>query len=425
MSNEVLSQEEIEAMLNQAGQIEENDAEPASDEGAAQPEVGTPAAGGDAVSFDVGEYLSQEEQDLLGEVGNICMGTSATTMSTLLSKRVTITTPKIFIHNLSTLSDEYPAPIVVADVSYTEGLNGDNLLILKEYDVALITNSLLGESTDIDPDNIELNEIHLSAIGEVMNQMIGSSATALADLLHKTINISTPVIKKLVMHEEKISDSFANLDEMLVKITFAMEIEGLLTSEIMQVIPLDFAKEMSKGVIESIGAEPTNEPLKAPDMSTINATSSTYDALQGSSAAPQQAAPAPAAAPPPQQMVASAPAPVSHNVIKEQQNVNVQTAQFPTFRSAADVNVPLDNIEMLLDVPMQVTVELGKARKMIKEVLEFNMGSVIVLDKVAGEAIDVLVNGKRIGRGEVVVIDDNYGIRITEINMPSAADLME
>jgi len=419
VSNEVLSQEEIEAMLNQAGQIDGSDIEDAEQPGES---AATAVAGENG--FRVEDYLTQEEQDLLGEVGNICMGTSATTMSTLLSKRVTITTPQIYMHNLATLSEQYPAPVVVADVGYTEGLNGDNLLILKEYDVALITNSLLGESTDIDPNNIELNEIHLSAIGEVMNQMIGSSATALSDLLHKTINISTPVIKKLVMDQEKISDSFSNLDEMLVKITFKMEIEDLLTSEIMQVIPLDFAKEMSYTMMNSMGAETSNEPLKAPDMSTISATSSTYDALQSSPAAApvQPAEQQPAAAPVMPQTQA---APASHNVIKEQQNVSVQTAQFPTFNTAVESNVPLDNIEMLLDVPMQVTVELGKTKKMIKEILDFNMGSVIVLERVAGEAIDILVNGKKIGKGEVVVIDDNYGIRITEINMPSASDLME
>lgn len=393
MSNEVLSQEQIEAMLSQAGQIDKNDEEP---------------------SLNVDDYLTRDEQDLLGEVGNICMGTSATTMSTLLNRKVLITTPNIFIHTMESLSKEYPAPIIVADVSYTKGLDGDNLLILKEYDVALITNSLLGEEEEIDPDNIELNEIHLSAIGEVMNQMIGSSANALADILHRTIDISTPLIKKLVLNEDQISNSFKS-DEMLVKINFHMEIEGLLRSEIMQVIPMSFAKEMARTVME----EMSGGAQEVAPVHTANAAQNEPEPIEKEQPLHIQEQPS-------SHMAAHPAAQSSHNVIKEQQSVSVQSAQFPSFNNGQELrNTPFDNIDMLLDVPMRVTVELGKSKKTIKEILEFNMGSVIVLDKIAGDPIDILVNGKKIGRGEVVVIDENYGVRITEINMPAASELMK
>jgi len=221
-----LSQEQIEKMLSEAGQIRN----------------------GSALFAD--DFLTRDEQDVLGEIGNISMGTAATTMFSLLGKKVTITTPAITMHTLKTLSEEYPAPLVVVEVNYIEGLTGKNLLILKDYDVALITNLLLGEETEIDPDNVDLDETHISAIREVMNQMIGSSATSLADILMTSINISTPLAKKIQLKDEDIYEGFADQNEPIVKINFKMEIEDLLTSEIMQILPLKFAKMLATRVIQ-------------------------------------------------------------------------------------------------------------------------------------------------------------------------------
>lgn len=362
MNNDYLSQEQIEKMLSDSGQVKD----------------------GSALAVD--DFLSHDEQDVLGELGNICMGTAATTMFTLLNRKVTITTPAISLHTMKSLSNEYTAPIVVVEVNYTEGLTGKNLLILKDYDVALITNLLLGEEGDIDPDNIELNETHLSAIREVMNQMIGSSATSLADILQTPINISTPEAKMILIEDEDILNAFLDNDDPIVKINFNMEIEGLLTSEIMQILPLNFAKTMAVRVIK--GVEQPEEPEAA---KTAVADESVPKTAAGSS------------------------------VIKDREDVDVKMVKFPSFNSSQPrTGDPLlQNIEMIKDVPMKVTVELGKTRKKIKEILDFNTGLVIVLDKMAGEAVDILVNGKNVGKGEVVVIDDNYGVRITEINLPS------
>ncbi len=363
-----LSQEQIEKLLNEAGQIKD----------------------GSALFAD--DFLTRDEQDVLGEIGNISMGTAATTMFSLLSKKVTITTPSISMHTLKTLSEEYPAPLIVVEVNYVDGLTGKNLLILKEYDVALITNLLLGDEEEIDPGNVQLDETHLSAIREVMNQMIGSSATSLADILMTSINISTPQAKQIYLNDQDISDGFADQNEPIVKINFKMEIEGLLTSEIMQILPLKFAKTLAARVIE--GAEqPEEEPAPAP-MPNMHNTMQEQPSNK-------------------------------NNLIQNKQNVDVKVAQFPSFDTAKPTSNPLmDNLSMILDVPMKVTVELGKSRKKIKEILDFNMGSVIVLDKIAGEAVDILVNGKIVGKGEVVVIDDNYGVRITEINLSSTMELL-
>lgn len=415
MSNEVLSQEQIEQMLVDAGQIEETNQD------------------ADADMFSVDKYLTDNEQDLLGEIGNICMGTSATTMSTLLGRKVDITTPTLSIHTVETLSKEYPAPLVISEIKYTKGLEGDNLLILNEYDVALITSVMLGEEdTEIDPDNIELTEIHMSAIGEIMNQMVGSSATALADILHKMVDISTPITRRLTIKDENLSESFAERSGPFVKISFSMEIENLLVSEIMQVLSVDFAKQMANTVWQQMqidagisDAQPVPETQAAPP---------TPEPVQSAATAPPQApamaAPAAPSAPQTPQFstqTATYPqAPAIPNVIHEEQNVRVQQPQFPSFNGVTG-NMPipsLENIEMILDVPMNVTVELGRTKKKIKDILEFNVGSVVVLDRPAGEMVDILVNGKCIGKGEVVVIDDNYGIRVTEINMPNAQELL-
>lgn len=414
MSNEVLSQEQIEQMLVDAGQIEESDQ--------------------DAEMFSVDSYLTADEQDLLGEIGNICMGTSATTMSTLLGRKVDITTPRLSIHTVETLSKEYPAPLVISEIKYTEGLEGDNLLILNEYDVALITSVMLGEEEDkIDPDNIELTEIHMSAIGEVMNQMVGSSATALADILHKLVDISTPKTRRLTIKDENLSESFAKRSGPFVKISFNMEIENLLVSEIMQVLSVDFAKQMADSVWKQMQIDAgISDAQSAPEVQA--ASSGSAEPAQSAQAAPQASAapqaPAMAAEVPqtPQfsPQAAYTQAPAIPNVIHEEQNVRVQQPQFPSFNGmTGTMPIPsLENIEMILDVPMNVTVELGRTKKKIKDILEFNVGSVVVLDRPAGEMVDILVNGKCIGKGEVVVIDDNYGIRVTEINMPNAQELL-
>lgn len=445
---DVLSQEEIEKMMNAAAGGDDAP-QPQADEGS-----DVLAEAGLESPFVTDDYLSKDEVDVLGEVANMCMGTSATTMSTLLSRKVDITTPSVSIVNMDMLSKQYPAPLVISVVSYIEGITGDNLLILKEYDVALITNVLLGESTDIDPDSIDLTEIHLSAMNEVMNQMVGSSATSLADILGRMVNISTPQTSRLKLDEDLTINGFADRTEPFVKIAFKMEIDDLLSSEIMQVMPLGLAKEMVSQIMGDLEESASAPPAQtaAPDtysQAMHQAPSAAEQAFGNAQAAPAPAAPAAEAAPPAQQAQAPyppqgaypppgygyPPAPgyvyppyppqqqAPHNVIRE--NVNVAEAQFPNFSQGDYPPIEgAENIAMILDVPMNVTVELGKTKQKIKDILGYNMGSVIVLDRVAGEAVDILVNGKRIGRGEVVVIEDNYGVRITEINSFSPEELL-
>lgn len=488
--SDVMSQEEIERMLS--GMTDDSAEDTGSDDASASGGANGGASPDDADTYSyptndaglsigpvetlpVDDYLSRDEQDLLGELGNICMGTSATTMSLLLGRKVTITTPRISVQTMEALSEEYPAPLVVSEIKYVKGLSGDNLLILKEYDVALITNLMLGEDVDIDPDNVELNEIHMSAIGEVMNQMVGSSATALADITHQVVDISPPQTRKLELKEHGLGDSFPDHTEPFVKVSFVMEIEDLLTSEIMQILKVEFAKEMAAALWNQMQAEMGITSSSSP---SEMAAASEPPQQQPAAPEPQPAAqPAPtAAAPPQQQMPTGYPDGYQQQVppgyppmtpeqqaymqqmmmqgypqqgymqpgymmpppgymqpgagqgvspvVQEPQNVRIQQPQFPSFTPVGGGIPNLENIEMIMDVPMSVTVELGRTKKKVKEILEYSTGSVVVLDRPAGDMVDILVNGKRIGRGEVVVIDDNYGVRISEINVPNAADLM-
>lgn len=414
MSNDnMMSQEEVEKMLKAAGQIE---GEPAGEDSQA---VNSP--------FPLNDYLTKQEQDVLGEIGNICMGTSATTMYTLLNRNVTITTPRESIHTMDTLSKEYPAPIVAVEVNYIEGIEGKNLLILKEYDVALMTDVLMGgDGSGVDPNNIVLDEMHLSAIREVMNQMVGSSATSLANILNIAVNISTPTAKHINMQEESNLDSLFEKDEKLVKISFKMEIEDLLTSEIMQVLPVGFAKQLVGKLLDIQSNEKQAPPVAVP-----HEAAPTMEAPAPAPAAVSQPAaptPAPAAEPAPAKNLqpAMAMSPQQGNItqtenyglVRNPAEVQAKQVEFPNFDLQNQaLGTEVENIAMLANVPMSVTVELGKSKKRIKEILEFNAGSVVVLDKLAGEPVDILVNGRPIAKGEVVVVDDNYGVRITEINV--------
>lgn len=459
MNDNIMSMEEIEKMLKGAGQIDEDagteseataESEAAttadeastsdieSDAGSVADEVPSSDDTAEAVtddedvdvdendkSFNTYEYLTKEEEDVLGEIGNICMGTSATTMCSLLGRRVDITTPRVSIHNPKSLARGYKAPMVVVDVNYVQGITGKNLLILDEYDVALMTDALMGgDGSDIDRGNVVLDEMHMSAIREVMNQMVGSSATSLANIINDTVDISTPSAHHISLDENEIRNLFTPT-EMLVKISFDMVIEGLLDSKIMQILPLEFAKKMADKLIGGSEQNDTDSASadEIPMDNVIKNEHPNVEQIQAEHAA--SAAPTPAPAPASRPTPAPAPSAsmgmggmamaTTNNVVRS--GVNAQEVEYPSFDSVVGPGyapVP-ENIALLSNVPMRVTVQLGKAKKKVKEILEFNNGSVIVLDKLAGEPVDVLVNGKHIAKGEVVVVDDNYGVRITEI----------
>lgn len=384
----ILSQEEINALLSNPG--------------------GAGAATAEA-------ELSEAEIDAIGEIANISMGTAATTLFSLVNRKVEISTPVVSYATWDDVVTKYERPCVFIRIAYTVGLDGSNILVLKENDVKIITDLMMGgDGTNTEG---ELGELHLSAISEAMNQMMGSSATSLSSMLNKKIDISPPKADLIDLAGE-IDES--EIDEFLagkfVKISFRMEIGDLVDSEIMQLYPISFAKEMCAGVTHNMEMDSSSmreESAPAPEPAT----------------APQPA-PAPQMNAQPQMNMQMNPGMGQPMMGQPQMNmqmnpgmgqpmmgqpVNVQPAQFTAFSGGNFGTYQPENIDLIMDVPLEVTVELGRTKKSISDILDFGPGKIIELNKIAGEPIDVLVNGKYVAKGEVVVIEESFGVRITEI----------
>ncbi|MFJ5791320.1 flagellar motor switch phosphatase FliY [Lysinibacillus sp. NPDC093197] len=399
MSDEMLSQEEIEALLR--GETLEdriNDSEASTKE--------------ETNEIRVEDYLDSFAQDALGEVGNISFGSSATALSALLGQKVDITTPSISMINRNKLEEEFPHPYVAVQVEYTIGLTGMNLLVIKQSDAAIIADLMLGgDGLNPKPD---LGEIQLSAVQEAMNQMMGSAATSMSTVFNKKVDISPPTIDLMNISQNEGRDNIPE-DDLLVKVSFRLRIGNLIDSNLMQLLPLKF----SQNIVKSLLGE--TEAIEEPVAATI------------APEAPIAPPPVQHTAPPAQQPVYQQPAtPVQQPMYQEQQPmyqeqqqihtqqrpvqpVNVQQAQFASFDPNVISQSEARNLNMLLDIPLQVTVELGRTKRSVKEILELASGSIIELDKLAGEPVDILVNSRLIAKGEVVVIDENFGVRITDV----------
>ena len=351
--------------------------------------------------------LTDAERDAVGEIANINMGTAATTLSTLLNNKVTITTPKVSYVTINEISAQYDRPCVFIHISYIDGISGNNVLILKEHDVKVITDLMMGG--DGSNTEGELTELHLSAISEAMNQMMGSAATSLSSMLDKKVDISPPTASVVDLNDSIDDVTVSNfLSDELVQVSFTMQIGDLVDSQIMQLYPFDFARDLYQKFIGDAGLgqeEAQPEPVPAAQPQSIPDPMAGVNMNSAAQAMPQQPQMQPNMAQQVMQQPYMMPAP----------NVNVQPAQFQPFNAGVSPLMQQENIDLIMDVPLEVTVELGRSNKSIKEILDFSPGTIIELNKLAGEPVDVLVNGKFVAKGEVVVIEENFGIRITEI----------
>src|SRR5690606_6519907 len=407
MSDEMLYQAEIEALLR--GETQED-----FSANTASPE-----------EIKVEDHLTPIEIDALGEVGNISFGSSTTALSSLLGQKVDITTPSITMINRNRLEQEFPHPYVAVQVEYTTGLSGMNLLVIKQSDAAIIADLMLG-GDGVNP-RPELSEIQLSAVQEAMNQMMGSAATSMSTVFNQKVDISPPTIDLLNISQNEGTDTIPT-DELLVKISFRLRIGELIDSNLMQLLPLKFSKK----IVKSLMGE-TDEPLTATTAVEPTPVQPTQQQPQQPTAQ-QPMFEQPVQQPiqqPVQQQVNQQPMyeqPVQQQAYQQQQPIyeqpvyqqpaytappaNVQQAQFASFEPANITHAEARNLNMLLDIPLQVTVELGRTKRSVKEILELSSGSIIELDKLAGEPVDILVNSRLIAKGEVVVIDENFGVRI-------------
>lgn len=357
------------------------------------------------------EKLTDVEKDAIGEVANISMGSSATTLYSLVNRKVNITTPVVTLATWKTLLDSYEKPCVFIQIKYTKGLDGTNILVLKEHDVKVITDLMMGgDGTNTEG---ELGELHLSAISEAMNQMMGAAATSLSTLLQTVIDISPPESSLFDLTEVKDGKEISPfLGGTFVKISFRMQIDDLVDSTIMQLYPIDFARKLVETFINTQMAnidevtekkpeQPENDTTaQIPAPGTDNQTQMNNTNLNGMNQMGN----------------------MGMNSMNQMgmmgmpgQNVNVQPAQFQSFSNDNMGTTGQENIGLIKDVPLEVTVELGRTTKSISDILDFSPGTIIELDRIAGEPIDVLVNGKFVAKGEVVVIEESFGVRITEI----------
>lgn len=362
--------------------------------------------------------LTEMETDVIGEVMNISMGAAATAMSTILDKKVNITTPRIETIGIEEFEFSYLEPVIGVLIKYVEGIDGTNILLLREEDLKKI----LGHLLSMDPaEMVELDEISMSAICEIMNQMMGSAAGALASFLGQVVNISPPEILNTT---ENVRELFSLTGDSLVSIKFNLSIEGLVDSEFISAMDPQLAREIVK---KSFGAsEMEDEPAAPEPAAEIPA--------QAPSAPPPQAAAPPVqemyaqpTAPPPQEMYAQpmaqqpmaqqpmAYAPMVEQAPKQQVHATPYNYRQLGADKAAELGIDDNNLELIMSVPIQITVELGKTKRKIKDIAELSVGNIVELNRQAGDQVDVVANGRLIARGDVVVVDDNYSVRITEI----------
>jgi flagellar motor switch protein FliN/FliY len=371
MSDGFLSQEEIDSLLN---------------------------GGNTAVEEKNNDVLSDIERDLLGEIGNISMGSASTALSTIVSQPVNITTPVVSVTTLRELRGKFDIPNIAVDVKYISGIDGQNLLIIKVTDAGIIANLMMGGDGKVE--NVNLSEIEISAVSEAMNQMIGSAATSMATMFGREVNISPPNCKVWDENTERLTDSLSE-DDQIVLVSFKLTVGDLIDSNIMQILPLDTARRIVAIMMGETEPEPVAPAIPAPQQK------------------PQQ--PATVAQPPVHKPVQQPQYAEPQTTYYEQQpiqpqrpTVEVQQASFQPLQESM-VHTSPKNIDLILDVPLEISVVLGRTKKSIKDILSLGTGSLIELDKLAEEPVEIMVNGKKVAYGEVVVVDENFGVRITNI----------
>ncbi|CAM3751427.1 flagellar motor switch phosphatase FliY [Alkalicoccus chagannorensis] len=390
MNDDMLSQDEINELL--AGMDNDDDDDQSVD----------PSDGEEGINQE--DYLTSIEEDALGEIGNISFGSSATALSTLLNQKVDITTPEVEVVKKNLLDQAFPKPHVAVSVEYTAGFEGVNLLVIKTSDAAIIADLMMGgDGTNA---NEDLGEMELSAVQEAMNQMMGSASTSMSTIFNEKVDITPPQIEMMDLKEDPEGVEIPG-SEVLVQISFDLKIGDLIDSKIMQMLTVDFAKSMVDKLMNPTDSSPAPEQKEAPaEAPSQPERQEPVQEQRAESTESQQPTEAPPAAPAgPQHMGGG----------RHGQDVNVQPAAFSSFDAPQLNEQEARNLNMLMEIPLEVTVELGRTKRSIKEILEFTKGSVIELDKLAGEPVDVLVNQQLVAKGEVVVIDENFGVRVTDI----------
>ena len=361
------------------------------------------------MSEDYTNIFSSMEIDAIGEILNISLGSSATAASTMLERRVEITTPNVKVLSFQEFEFSALEPAIVVEITYVTGLEGNNVLVLKRGDIKSILEILM--STTYTDEEFELNEIAISAVSELMNQMMGASATALSEFLGEHINISTPRAFE-VKNADEFKEAYFEQTDPLVVVMFNLRIGDTITSEFMSVMKIPLAKD----IIKSFGL--SDDVYVSPDPAPIRDTAPEPAPVFVPEPEPEPApAPAPAVSappPPPAAPAPAAPAPKAP-VYQEPKVIPVEPPRTGYKAARPFTESEPSNLDLIMSVPLQVSVEIGRTKKQVKEIMDFAQGTLVVLDKLAGDQVDIYVNGQPFAKGDVIVIDDSFGVKITEI----------
>jgi len=372
-NNEFLSQEELDALLKGLQEDEEEETEEKSEP--------------------IGISLTNEEIDAIGEVSNVSMGSAATALSTMLGKKVIITTPSVLLKSLDDLKKDYSGKMICVTVEYTEGIKGISLLMIEPEAVGIIADLMMGGTGKASG---QLDDITMSAAGEAMNQMMGSSATTLSDFFGIKITIAPPKVQLLDFDDPNLEFPPISTDSSspVVIVKFKMNIESLISTEVLQIFDVSLSKQLTKMFFEkTLGAQET----------TI--TSKQNEVVPTTKRVPEESLE------------------IGFDTTESSKpKIKAQPVELPEFEEESfeteEKTVGSERLKLLYDIPLEISVELGRTKMTLKQILELDKGSLIELDKLTGEYADILVNGKIIARGEVVVIGENFGVRITEIISP-------
>ena len=357
------------------------------------------------------DIFSVLEIDTIGEIMNISMGSAATAASTLLDNKVTITTPMVKVIPVNDFQITELEPAIAVNIRYVEGITGDNILILKKEDIRTILSQMM--AVDI-PENFVVDEMAESAICELMNQMMGSSATVLSCFLSRSINISVPNTVSIEKLDEFKEEHFGE-KEMILIVEFVLSIKGIMESNFISVMQIDLAKEIISASL-NFDTDVVSDEMKPIETNPMQvSTAAAAPPPEGTQWIPQPPQPRQAVYAPPQQYYP----PQQQTYIPPSEQIQPQMVRNYNYNDFAQSSMPMQeapaNLDLVMSVPVVVTVELGRTKRKIKEILEFGQGTIVELDKQAGAQVDVIVNGQLIAHGDVVVVDDNFSVRITEI----------
>ncbi len=390
-NNDFLSQDELDALLGAINSGQEGEEDEGEKGEGQSPSVEVEGSQGS---------LTSAEIDMIGEVGNMIMGSASTALFTIIGQNVDITTPKVSVVKLNSLKDQFDGERLVTTLNFEDAIEGINFFVVDAKTAAIIADLMMGGTAeDVDE---QMDEMKMSAVGEAMNQMMGAASTSMSEFLDGSVNITPPQVSMVDFNAEKVDfpPPETQSEDEFVLVSFDMSIGSFANTNIFQILPIKFVKDLYAKVTKTGEEETQNLDLE--EKPKRKQSQETHQPSKRHARQSQQPQGEGAHMPPKP---------------KKQEAVNAQPVEFEDFEEPVYTQLP-KQLELLYDVPLEITVELGRSKLKLKEIMDLNIGSIIELDKLTGEHIDILVNGKVIAKGEVVVVSESFGVRITEIINP-------